>query len=164
MLRTPAAQSRGCSGLGHQTKMPWNGHDCPGSPRDPGCSGAYVLSAHGFTLVLPLALLSQPPYYLGITWVGRILYQRTIYVDCGRIMTLLPCEVMSSSSARLITPGSLFILADFLRRCRHLMCVLGLLSAFTAASRTPPWLVSGWGCRGRRLSRVLRSLGMRSSL
>src|SRR5437016_8783684 len=24
---------------------------------------------------------------------------------------------------------------------------------FTAASRTPPWLPSGWGCRGRRLSR-----------
>src|ERR1035441_3148378 len=23
-----------------------------------------------------------------------------------------------------------------------------------AASRTPPWLVSGWGCRGRRLSRA----------
>jgi len=24
----------------------------------------------------------------------------------------------------------------------------------TAASRTPPWLPSGWGCRGRRLSRA----------
>jgi hypothetical protein len=23
-----------------------------------------------------------------------------------------------------------------------------------AASRTPPWLLSGWGCRGRRLSRA----------
>src|SRR6516164_4058824 len=25
-------------------------------------------------------------------------------------------------------------------------------SVITAASRTPPWLASGWGCRGRRLS------------
>jgi hypothetical protein len=130
MLRTPAAQSRGCSGLGHQTKMPRNGHDCPSSPRDPGCSGSYVLSAYGFTLVLPLALLSQPPYYLGITWVGRILYQRTIYVDYGRIRTVLTCGVMSSSSARLITPGSLFILADFLRRCRHLNVCAGLAERF----------------------------------
>jgi hypothetical protein len=28
-----------------------------------------------------------------------------------------------------------------------------------AASRTPPWLASGWGCRGRRLSRGRRNLG-----
>src|SRR5437660_10988190 len=26
-------------------------------------------------------------------------------------------------------------------------------SGVTATSRTPPWLASGWGCRGRRLSR-----------
>jgi hypothetical protein len=26
------------------------------------------------------------------------------------------------------------------------------LEAATSASRTPPWLPSGWGCRGRRLS------------
>jgi hypothetical protein len=26
--------------------------------------------------------------------------------------------------------------------------------AATAASRTRPWLPSGWGCRGRRLSRA----------
>src|SRR6266568_4112988 len=29
----------------------------------------------------------------------------------------------------------------------------------TAASRTPPWLASGWGCRGRHLSRGQRSPG-----
>jgi hypothetical protein len=28
-----------------------------------------------------------------------------------------------------------------------------------AASRTPPWLASGWGCRGRRLSRGQKSSG-----
>src|SRR5713101_7967818 len=28
----------------------------------------------------------------------------------------------------------------------------------TSASRTPPWLPSGWGCRGRRLSRGRKSL------
>src|SRR5439155_26154428 len=33
-----------------------------------------------------------------------------------------------------------------------------------AISHTPPWLASGWGCRGRRLSRGRRSLGMRPSL
>jgi hypothetical protein len=32
---------------------------------------------------------------------------------------------------------------------------------FIAASRTPPWLPSGWGCRGRRLSRGRRSLRKR---
>ena len=31
----------------------------------------------------------------------------------------------------------------------------------TAASRTPPWRPSGWGCRGRRLSRAPGSLDMR---
>jgi len=30
-----------------------------------------------------------------------------------------------------------------------------------ASSRTPPWLPSGWGCRGRRLSRGRRSFGRR---
>src|SRR3989441_8466251 len=30
------------------------------------------------------------------------------------------------------------------------------------ASRTPPWLASGWGCRGRRLSRGRGNLYMRS--
>src|ERR1700730_14416609 len=33
--------------------------------------------------------------------------------------------------------------------------------SFIVVSRTPPWLASGRGCRGRRLSRVRRSLGMR---
>src|ERR1035437_10055877 len=33
-----------------------------------------------------------------------------------------------------------------------------------AASRTRLWLLSGWGLRGRRLSRAERSLGMHSSL
>jgi serine/threonine protein kinase len=28
------------------------------------------------------------------------------------------------------------------------------LRPLIAASRTPPWLPSGWGCRGRRLSRA----------
>src|SRR5882762_9205303 len=32
---------------------------------------------------------------------------------------------------------------------------------FIAASRTPPWLASEWGCRGRRLSRPRRSPGRR---
>ena len=27
------------------------------------------------------------------------------------------------------------------------------IAVVIAASRTRPWLVSGWGCRGRRLSR-----------
>jgi hypothetical protein len=31
------------------------------------------------------------------------------------------------------------------------------LGPLTAASRTPPWLPSGWGCRGRRLARGERS-------
>jgi hypothetical protein len=26
--------------------------------------------------------------------------------------------------------------------------------SITSALRTPPWLPSGWGCRGRRLSRA----------
>jgi len=33
----------------------------------------------------------------------------------------------------------------------------------TAVSHTPPWLPSGWGCRGRRLSRERRNPGMHSS-
>src|SRR5438445_12049029 len=37
-------------------------------------------------------------------------------------------------------------------------------SGVTATSRTPPWLASGWGCRGRRLSRGTRSLDTRSLL
>ena len=37
----------------------------------------------------------------------------------------------------------------------------GSLRALTAASRTRPWFASGWGCRGRRLSRGRRSLGRR---
>src|ERR1017187_2513123 len=32
---------------------------------------------------------------------------------------------------------------------------------FIAASRTPPWLPSGWGCRGRRLSRGEEKLSKR---
>ena len=31
-----------------------------------------------------------------------------------------------------------------------------------AASRTPPWLASGWGCRGRHLSGALLLKGRRS--
>src|SRR5713101_4850519 len=34
----------------------------------------------------------------------------------------------------------------------------------TAASRTPPWLPSGWGCRGRRLSTGRRNLGKPNEL
>jgi hypothetical protein len=83
MLRTPAAQSRGCSGLVHQTKMPWNRHDCLSSPRDPGRSGAYVLSAYGFTL-----------------------------------------------GYRLLYPGSLFILADFLRPVPSSYVCAGLAERF----------------------------------
>ena len=35
---------------------------------------------------------------------------------------------------------------------------------FIATSRTPPWLPSGWGCRGRRLSRGRRNPGRQFSL
>ena len=34
-----------------------------------------------------------------------------------------------------------------------------LVGRVIAISRTPPWLASGWGCRGRRLSRGQRSPG-----
>jgi hypothetical protein len=38
------------------------------------------------------------------------------------------------------------------------------LEVATAASRTPPWPLSEWGCLGRRLSRGRRNPGMHSSL
>jgi hypothetical protein len=38
---------------------------------------------------------------------------------------------------------------------------LSSMSRFTAASRIPPWLASGWGCRGRRLSTTLENPDMR---
>jgi hypothetical protein len=37
-------------------------------------------------------------------------------------------------------------------------------SLLTSTSRTPPWLLSEWGCRGRRLSRGRRSPDKQSSL
>src|SRR5438094_3555862 len=35
---------------------------------------------------------------------------------------------------------------------RHRILVLQCTKGAIAASRTPPWLASGWGCRGRHLS------------
>src|ERR1700687_3878871 len=42
-------------------------------------------------------------------------------------------------------------LADHLRECYGVWSGMSMYG-LTAASRTPPWLLSGWGCRGRRLS------------
>ena len=63
---------------------------------------------------------------------ARILYKRTIYVDHGCVLASL--YVLTSRSAgveyvlSLITPGSLFIVADLLG-WSGVVCVLGLLRA-----------------------------------
>jgi len=45
-------------------------------------------------------------------------------------------------------PGATAKMAQY--RGGNTGCRDGVCGCFTAASRTPPWLV--WGCRGRRLS------------
>ena len=49
------------------------------------------------------------------------------------------------------------MLNSILPLCGELAKVGGHGYATTEASCTPPWLPSGWGCRGRRLSRERRS-------
>jgi len=45
--------------------------------------------------------------------------------------------------------------------CNEGVSHLKTMGKLTSASRTPPWLPSGWGCRGRRLSRGRRNPGRR---